>query len=499
MTKKNLSLIFVVIISSFFVSCKQDESVYTANLVNRFVYDGMSQYYLWSSEMKNKKPTSSDTSPYAYFDRILSANDRFSWITDDVEGLLADFSGTPLSFGFNFAFIQSPTSSTEYYAVIKYVFPNTPASKAGLKRVDYIGKINDQPITKSNYSALYEGNSLKFTMYKYINSTFVQDKEINISPEVINTNPVLCDTIYQIDNHKVGYLFYTDFIANYNGSLYSTFNKFKAEGITDLILDLRYNHGGGISAATYLSSLIAPASAVTNKSVFTILSYNAYLNNLFDDNGWSRKDSLGSYDKSKEQNPLNANLNLNKVYIIATKDSYSASELTAFCLKPFMNVVHIGENTGGKYVASFTIHPYNEDYGVPIYDEKSIKKASDKNILKNWALQPIVARYTNKNGVDFSNPGYLAPDYNLNEGSGHVTNWTQIGDTTDTYLAQAIWLIKGNTGIKPTSAFPLRAKTVFENSKELPNVKDLRKSSVIIDKQQLSKKYNEINKIWYYE
>ena len=249
--KKNLYLIVVVIISSFFVSCKQDDSIYTANLVNRFVYDGMSQYYFWSSDMKNKKPTSSDTDPFAYFDRILNENDRFSWITDDVEGLLADFSGTPLSFGFSFAFIQSPTSSTEYYAVIKYVFPNTPASKAGLKRIDYIGKINDQPITKSNYGALYDGNSLKLTMYKYINSTFMQDKEINLTPEVINTDPVLCDTVYQIDSHKVGYVFYTDFIANYNGSLYNTFLKFKQEGVTDLILDIRYNHGGGISAATY--------------------------------------------------------------------------------------------------------------------------------------------------------------------------------------------------------------------------------------------------------
>ncbi len=37
---------------------------------------------------------------------------------------------------------------------------------------------------------------------------------------------------------------YTSFTSNFNSSLEKTFNEFKAKGITDLILDLRYNHGG---------------------------------------------------------------------------------------------------------------------------------------------------------------------------------------------------------------------------------------------------------------
>ena len=211
------------------------------------------------------------------------------------------------------------------------------------------------------------------------------------------------------------------------------------------------------------------------------------MNNLFDKNKWGRSDSLGVYTAS-EQNPINANLNLNKVYIIATGDSYSASELTTFCLKSYMSVVHIGEKTGGKYVASWTIHPYNENLGVPIYDSTSIK-TSDKNILKNWAMQPIVAKYGNKNGVDFSNPGYLAPDYNLTEGGNNLLNWKQIGDTTDTYLAQAIWLIKGNSGIKPSSVAPINKSKAFirEKSKELENRNDFRKEAVILDKRRFTK------------
>jgi len=108
------------------------------------------------------------------------------------------------------------------------------------------------------------------------------------------------------------------------------------------------------------------------------MDYNNLLNTSFDQ--WykeappadkymyDRKDYLGTYDP-KDSNPLDANLDLKTVYIIATDDSYSASELTLFCLKPYMNVVHIGYDTGGKYTASWTIHGYDEEFGVPVYDE----------------------------------------------------------------------------------------------------------------------------------
>lgn len=500
MRKKIILIGAVILYAAFsFISCKSkdnpiDETTTTVPIVSQFVYDGLSQYYLWADQMTSKTPTVSDTDPTAYFKKILSSSDKFSWITDDVEGLLAGFAGEPKDFGFVlYGFAYANDAHTEYYAIINYVFPNTPASKAGIRRLDFIRNINDQPITESNYTLLYGTDPIKLTMYKLTSSgTVAYDKDVTIAPEVINTNPVYCDSIYEVPGHKVGYLFYTDFIANYNDSLYKVFSKFKQAGVTDLVLDLRYNHGGAVTAATYLSSLIAPKSAVENKSPFVKMSYNDYINGVFDyyynnasdanKSKYDRTDYLGNYDSSGEQNPVDANLNLTKVYIIATGDSYSASELTTFCLKSYMDVVHIGENTGGKYVASWTIHPYNENLGVPVYDSTSISEAN-KALLKNWAMQPIVAKYTNKDGEDFSSPGYLVPDHSLTEGNGYITNLTQIGDTKDTFLGEALYLITGDEAYKPSYSSSASKIKALSRSKvlNLSNPRDIRKSSVILD------------------
>ena len=148
-------------------------------------------------------------------------------------------------------------------------------------------------------------------------------------------------------------------------------------------MDLRYNPGGGISAASYLASLIAPEENVRNRDVLTIMSYNSYVNSIYDQYKWERKEFLGNYNSSKYPDPLGANLNLDKVYIIATSSSASASELVTFCLKPFMQVEHIGEKTSGKYTASWTIHPFDDfnKRAQPIYVASRLS-SSEKEKLK---------------------------------------------------------------------------------------------------------------------
>ena len=475
---KKIGIIFLLPLLLIQSSCKPKDPIDDeVNIVSQFVYDGLSTYYLWADEMKNKKPTVADTDPMVYFESLLNATDKdngWSFITDDIQSLLADFAGEPKAFGFSVTFAAANEARTEYYAIIKYVFPNTPASAAGLKRADIIGKINGNAITQDNYTLLYGADAASFTTYKLSGGAVVQDRVVTVTPVTIQTNPVLYNRIYETGGRKIGYMFYTDFIPNFNDSLYSVFSRFRQAGVTDLILDLRYNHGGAVTAASYLCSLIAPATVIKNKSPLVVMSYNNFLNQTFDKEKQSRTDSLGVYG-AKEKDPLGANLNLNKVYIIATGDSYSASELTTFCLKPYMEVVHIGENSGGKYTASWTIQPYN------VYSETSLTTA-EKTKLGNWAMQPIVAKYTNKNGADFSSPGYLVPDYPLEEGFGYISNWTAIGDPADVYLGQALYLITGDVSYKPVQKTSLsRVKAIPETSVTLRNPRDVRREAVILN------------------
>jgi C-terminal processing protease CtpA/Prc len=497
--KKILFLGLIAVLFSFILtSCEKDSPVDTSNddkinPVSQFVYDGMSTYYLWANEVVNKKPTVADTDPEAYFYRILNSTDTqhgWSWITDDVQSLLNDFSGTPKASGApSFTFMYANPQETQYYAIVNYVFPNTPASNAGLKRLDMIGQIDGQPITNSNYGKLYGSDPVTFSIYKLTTTGIVKDRDISITPTTITTNPVLMDSIYEIDDKKIGYLFYTDFISEFNNSLFQEFSKLKTAGITDLVLDLRYNHGGAITAATYLSSLVAPKNYVQSKSTLVKLSYNTDLNNYFDAHKYSRSYLLGEYDNTSEQNPLTNNLDLPRIYIIATGDSYSAAELITFCLMPYMNVVHIGNKTGGKYTASWTLHGYDEELGVPVYEANSLS-TNEKETLKNWAMQPIVAFYSDKYEQNFSATDGLIPAAinTFYEGFGYIDYFTQLGDTKDVFLGQALYLITGDASYKP--AKPTKAARIVDlpilSKQKLNNPKDVKMQSVILDKIEMS-------------
>jgi len=79
------------------------------NTVSQFIYDGMSTYYYWADEVVSKKPGISDVNPANYFYKILNYIDtqhKWSWITDDVQGLLAGFQGESLSFGYDLDFLE---------------------------------------------------------------------------------------------------------------------------------------------------------------------------------------------------------------------------------------------------------------------------------------------------------------------------------------------------------------------------------------------------------
>ena len=110
-----------------------------------------------------------------------------------------------------------------------------------------------------------------------------------------------------------------------------------------------------------------------------------------------------------------------------------------------------------------------------------------KTKLENWAMQPIVAKYTNKSDKDFSTPGYLEPDYSLIEGFGYLSAWTQIGDTKDVLLGQALYLITGDANFKPSmSVAPQKIRSSADATIRLKNPKERRSESVLLDNVKLN-------------
>jgi C-terminal processing protease CtpA/Prc len=192
-----------------------------------------------------------------------------------------------------------------------------------------------------------------------------------------------------------------------------------------MIIDLRYNGGGSVTTATYMASMIY--GTYTDKVLLTT-RYNsaihAYLSEKYG------ADFFRTYftntiapDGPKPSIPINT-INLTDIYIITTSSTASASELIINGLKPYMNVVTIGTNTHGKYVGSITIK--DETNGVV-------------NSHHKWAMQPIVVKIANKDGVSDFVDG-LPPTVSVSE---NIANLKAFGDTSEIMLKTAINYING--------------------------------------------------------
>jgi C-terminal processing protease CtpA/Prc len=126
-------------------------------------------------------------------------------------------------------------------------------------------------------------------------------------------------------------------------------------------------------------------------------------------------------------------LQLNRVYVLTTKSTASASELIINCLKPYVEVIQIGDKTTGKNVGSITL-----------YDSPTFAK-SDVNPNHKYAMQPIVLKIVNKNGFgDYTNG--ITPTTTLPES---FSNLGVLGDVNEPLLQEAINQIIGSGRMMP--------------------------------------------------
>ncbi len=130
-------------------------------------------------------------------------------------------------------------------------------------------------------------------------------------------------------------------------------------------------------------------------------------------------------------------MNLDKIHIITGTGTASASELSITGLKPYMDVITVGETTYGKYTASITLKP--EDY----YVNESTYADFD-----NWAVQPIILRYANSQGVTDFKDGF-APDIAVED---DLFSPTPLGDKTEALLKATIEDITGTEIVAKKSA-----------------------------------------------
>jgi C-terminal processing protease CtpA/Prc len=443
-------LLFILSISAFFFACKKETEVDSNIAANQWIHEVMSSVYLWNDKMPSLANSNTYANPTDYFYTLLNDTgkiDRFSWIDKSYANLQNQLNGVNTILGIKNNIIFTDNSNTNLAFVIGYVLKGSPAEKAGLKRGDIILKVDDQTITNANYSSILSNQTLKLGLGEFANGAIVSNgKSITITKVRLQTNPILADTIIAWSSKKVGYLAYCQFIGyvkdtmtgkeyNFDDSVRALFGRFKAAGVNELVLDFRYNGGGYVTSSDLITNLTVKDAAarvgkLMNKKVYNT-AYTAYL---------EKNEGASAFETLFKSEPNNLGT-LNRVFVLTAGNTASASELVINNLKPFMEVILIGENTYGKNVGSRS------------YTDNRWK----------FGLQPIIFLINNSNGEsNYGSVSGFTPTYILKD---NVLPYRALGNPSETYLNKAL-SIMGYVGYQPNSTERTQKYTRTLASKE---------------------------------
>ena len=401
--------------------------------IQDFIWNGMNVFYLWQpnvpdladdrfgSQEEYERFLSEQPVPEDFFESLIynrQTVDFWSWIVDDYIELENSFAGISKSNGVDFGLARI-SNSNDIVGYVRYIMPDTDASDKDIRRGDAFTHVNGVQLTVGNYRDLLFSDNDTYTLdlADIVDGTITPNgRSVELTKFEYTENPILIAKTIEEGGRKVGYLLYNGFTRGFDSELNDAFLQFKNEGITDLILDFRYNPGGSVSTAVALGSMV---TGQFTGEVFSKEQWNPRIQAELEQ---SRPDWLVNNFPDRLGNGENINsLNLNKVHIIVTGSSASASELIISGLQPYIDVTLIGSQTSGKYTASITLYD-SENFG-----------RDDANPNHLYAMQPIVLESVNS--LDQNDKDGYEPDIEVFE---DLSNMGILGDPNETLLSFAL-------------------------------------------------------------
>ena len=356
---------------------------------NLFVRDVMTDLYLWYAEMPDVDPVAYD-SPEEYLEavRYRPLDQSFSYITSRAASEAFYSSSQFIGLGLS-------TSITGTEMRVLQVFPESPAEEAGLARGDRIVAIDGRPVAQLIATDEIDTAFGPSEVGVEVDVAFVDmsnaRRDAHMVKRLVTIPTVSLTRVYEVDGRKVAYIFFRNFVEPSYEALDTAFTELGSQRIDDLVLDLRYNGGGLVNVAQHLASLIGGVR--TRGQVFAEYFHN-------DKN--AHRNRVIRY----QQKPNAATLD--RLIVVTTQSSASASELVINALRPFMPVVVIGDRTYGKPVGQYQVN------------------FCDK------MLAPVAFTLRNANGQGDFFDGF-APDCAAADDAEH-----QLGDPAESSLREAL-------------------------------------------------------------
>jgi C-terminal processing protease CtpA/Prc len=382
-------LIFLpIIFLAFFASCKKDPIVpvvteMTDAMARDTTYYIMKEFYLWYSLMPII--TKEDyKNPYDILEAMrYKTLDRWSYILTGEE-YNNQVNGVFVGHGFRIGLDNTGK------ARIAMIYNNSALYLHGVRRGWIVKKINGvdvaaamqstDPTAYSNMIGPSEAGITNIFEFQKPDGTLDQ---FSATKAPLNINTVLnADTIKLSNGEVTGHLVFESFFPPAKDELATAFAKFNASNIKNLVLDLRYNSGGQLDLAQTLASYIAGNSR--QGTVFATLTYN-------------NKNQI--YNRPINFVSTTYPLALSKLVVITSRSTASASEDVINGLRPYFDIVTIGDTTNGKptgmngfdpgnlhkyYIFPVTFKIVNSAGQGDFYDGFAPKKVLSDDITRDW-------------------------------------------------------------------------------------------------------------------
>ena len=314
------------------------------------------EWYLFPETL----PASLDPTPFTSIDTYVDAltatarsqrRDRFfTYVTSIAEENAFNASGATAGFGFRLSY-----DPVQRRILISESFEGTPALGAGIDRgaeilaigttaanLRTISSILAAEGTAGVNAALGPNTPGTARVFRFRNAAGTTS-DVTIAKADYALIPVSTRYGFKIlddAGKKVGYVNLRTFIEPANAGLRTAFAAFKAAGVTEVILDLRYNGGGLVSVAETFGDLLGG-----NRSTSDVFNYLTF------------RPEKSSNNSTRFFMPQPQSIATTKIAVIGTGGTASASELVANAFIPYLgsNIALVGSNTFGKPVGQIAL------------------------------------------------------------------------------------------------------------------------------------------------
>ncbi|HET9427307.1 MAG TPA: S41 family peptidase [Allosphingosinicella sp.] len=315
----------------------------------------INEWYLFPETLPTNPSPAGYATVTAYIDYLTATaraqgRDRFfTYLTSIAEENAYYTSGSTAGFGFRLSF-----DSTQQRLFVAEAFEGAPALAAGIDRGTEILAIGTSADTLRTIAAIVSaegegginnaiGPSTAGTVrvLRISNAAGIRDVTVTkMDYELLPVSTRYGSRIIDDGGRRVGYLNLRTFISSADPALRQAFANFRAEGITEIIIDLRYNGGGLVSIAELMGDLLGG-----NRTSTDVLSYTTF------------RPSKAAENETRFFRPQPQSVSPVRIAFIGTGGTASASELVINAFIPYLgaNAALVGTNTYGKPVGQIAL------------------------------------------------------------------------------------------------------------------------------------------------